>query len=222
MKLMRYPNLILLAALWAVAGVQAENIPAVNEVLKLKSAGVAEDTIVAFVQGKNISYDLSTDSILRLRDQGVSSAVLNAMLISGKAAVNPLPLGTVPAMPQMPPPAAFPQPTAPPMVVSPTAVAPAVPPLTANPDAAYFYQELSPYGRWMLADDGQWCWQPTVVLNSPNWRPYWDKGHWMWTDQGWYWTSDYAWGCSCSSRRAKRRRESKASRFSRALARNLI
>jgi hypothetical protein len=26
------------------------------------------------------------------------------------------------------------------------------------------------------------------------WRPYYDGGHWAYTDQGWYWQSDYPWG----------------------------
>jgi len=40
----------------------------------------------------------------------------------------------------------------------------------------------------------QWYWQPSVVLSSSSWRPYWDKGHWVYTDSGWYWASDYPWG----------------------------
>jgi hypothetical protein len=70
---------------------------------------------------------------------------------------------------------------------SPTSLAP-----TLSPDAAYFYQQLSPYGRWLLADDNQWYWRPTVT--TATWQPYADQGHWMYTDSGWYWASDYPWG----------------------------
>ncbi|MBI1841698.1 MAG: hypothetical protein HYR88_12720 [Verrucomicrobia bacterium] len=63
-----------------------------------------------------------------------------------------------------------------------------------NPDVAYFHQELSPYGRWILGEDGLLYWQPTVAVSAPGWRPYVDRGHWMWTDHGWYWVSDYPWG----------------------------
>ena len=87
MKIIRGTGIILLlTSLWAAPGVQAENTAALNEVLKLKSAGMNEDTILAFVQSRNINYDLTVDTILRLREQGVSSAVLNAMLGSGRAA----------------------------------------------------------------------------------------------------------------------------------------
>ena len=115
------------------------------------------------------------------------------MLASGKI------LAADPAAPQ-------PQPVvvqAQPVYAAPT-VAPAPQPVpvhpvvvaqpAANPDVSYFYQELSPHGRWMVTEDGQWCWQPAIVATTPGWRPYWDKGHWVWTDQGWYWASDYAWG----------------------------
>lgn len=209
MNIARYAGFLILASCCALNSVQAENTAAVNEVLKLKNAGVAEDTIVAFIQGKNLSYELSADNILALRDKGITSAVLNAMLASGQgpgvpatlpapvpANVPPVvaPPGQVPSAPTVPqaptvgsPPVYFPTPTAP----APAAIAP---PPAANPDVAYFYQELSPYGRWIFAEDGQWCWQPTIVVSTPAWRPYWDNGHWVYTDHGWYWTSDYPWG----------------------------
>lgn len=58
----------------------------------------------------------------------------------------------------------------------------------------YFYQDLSPYGTWVDLPDYGWCWQPTVVAVNHSWSPYCDSGHWMWTDAGWYWVSDYSWG----------------------------
>jgi hypothetical protein len=33
-----------------------------------------------------------------------------------------------------------------------------------------------------------------VVVYDANWQPYCDRGHWVNTDTGWYWNSDYAWG----------------------------
>jgi hypothetical protein len=217
-------RLAALLALFSCSGIhtaQAENTAAVNEVLKLKNAGVADDTIVSYIQSRNINYDLSADSILALREKGLAPAIMNAMLASGNpGAASPTPPTSVwsqpqPVVPQSPPPAAMPQPpqaaqpapypatmappqpqppyTQPPPVYNVVQTPQAVPP-AANPNAAYFYQELSPYGHWMLAEDGQWCWQPAVVATAPDWRPYWDKGHWIWTDQGWYWSSDYPWG----------------------------
>jgi hypothetical protein len=42
--------------------------------------------------------------------------------------------------------------------------------------------------------DGIWAWQPMVSSVSPDWVPYRDRGHWVLTDEGWYWSSDYSWG----------------------------
>ena len=39
-----------------------------------------------------------------------------------------------------------------------------------------------------------WCWQPAVGIGNPAWRPYCDSGHWVYTDQGWFWESGYPWG----------------------------
>jgi hypothetical protein len=166
--------------------VEAANTDAVNEVLKLKDAGLGEETVVAFIKGKNVNYDLSAQDVINLHHQGIGAAILNAMLASGKSAT--------PAPPSAPVPQPVQYQTQP--VVQPAPVAqPAAVAVPAIPsDAAYFYQELSPYGHWLLAEDNQWYWQPTVAVQTPSWRPYWDSGHWVNTDQGWYWTSDYPWG----------------------------
>jgi hypothetical protein len=183
--------------------VGAMNTAAVDEVLKLKNAGVAEDTITAFIQSKNLKYELSADNLLQLRAQGVPPVVLNAMLVSGAAPASP-PVPTPPPPPTAPQPQPIPtqpivstpqpMPGTLPAAGTPTFAPALAPAPVTNPDVAYFYQELTPYGRWILAEDGQWCWQPSTVASSPGWRPYWDKGHWLWTDHGWYWVSDYPWG----------------------------
>jgi len=188
-KLLRFVSLLAVVSFCAICTIQAENSAAVADVLKLKTAGVTEETIVAFIQGKNLNYDLSADNILTLKDKGISPAVLNAMLASG-APSTPPPLDPkliAPQGPTPPPQSPSPAPT-PALTPGPTA------PPAASPDLAYFRQELSPYGRWILVEDGRWCWQPTLVVSTPGWRPYWDKGHWIWTDQGWFWASDYSWG----------------------------
>lgn len=192
-------GLLAFAASVALSIAHAENTAAVNDVLKLKEAGFADDAIVAFIKGKNLNYDLSADEAIALSKRGVSTAVLSAMMASGAPAVPAASApATVPATATQPAavynppqPAVYtvPQPAAAPVVIQPAV---AQPPLSA--DAAYFYQELSPYGRWILVENNQWCWQPTVVAGSPGWRPYWDNGRWVYTDQGWYWSSDYAWG----------------------------
>lgn len=50
----------------------------------------------------------------------------------------------------------------------------------------FFYDELSPYGDWILTRDHGWAWFPRDV--RPGWRPYRD-GRWVMTDYGWTWAS---------------------------------
>ena len=35
---------------------------------------------------------------------------------------------------------------------------------------------------------------PSVQASVPDWRPYFNEGHWVYTDEGWSWQSDYPWG----------------------------
>ena len=60
----------------------------------------------------------------------------------------------------------------------------------------YFYDTLSPYGEWVNVDGYGLCWCPTVVVYDSSWQPYCDHGHWVYTDSGWYWLSDYSWGAT--------------------------
>jgi hypothetical protein len=64
----------------------------------------------------------------------------------------------------------------------------------APEDVTYFYGDLSPYGTWVDLEGYGWCWQPAQVAANPQWQPYCDDGHWVYTEDGWYWQSDYAWG----------------------------
>ncbi|HXD00662.1 MAG TPA: DUF6600 domain-containing protein [Verrucomicrobiae bacterium] len=64
----------------------------------------------------------------------------------------------------------------------------------APEDVNYFYGDLSPYGQWVDLEGYGWCWQPSVVATNPGWQPYCDDGHWVYTDAGWFWQSDYDWG----------------------------
>ncbi len=54
-----------------------------------------------------------------------------------------------------------------------------------------FYSSLSPYGRWIENSAYGMCWRPIGVPNW--WRPY-TYGHWVWSDYGWTWVSNYPWG----------------------------
>ena len=59
--------------------------------------------------------------------------------------------------------------------------------ITAHPRVSgYFYNSLSPYGRWIEIDYGVVVWRPTIM--NRNWSPY-NDGRWVWTSDGWYWQS---------------------------------
>ena len=54
-----------------------------------------------------------------------------------------------------------------------------------------FYDALSPYGYWVDYPNYGYVWMPDV---DPDFSPYATAGHWVFTDDGWMWVSDYPWG----------------------------
>jgi len=147
------------------------------EVIKLAQAGVGESVIQSYIANSGTPFNLDSDQIIYLRDLGLSDATVNAMLQRDQTLGAPAPVATTPP----------PQPQ--------TVTAPANPPPQDLPaDETYFYDSLSPYGNWVDVEGVGPCWQPTVVYVNSGWQPYCDGGHWVYTDCGWYWTSDYSWG----------------------------
>jgi hypothetical protein len=59
---------------------------------------------------------------------------------------------------------------------------------------SYFQGQLSPYGNWVDVPGQGLCWVPTVQNTVPDWRPYFNDGRWIYTEDGWTWQSDYPWG----------------------------
>src|SRR2546426_571173 len=118
-------------------------------------------------------------------------ASLTLPLLSGYAQPPPtsIPSSPVPGQPAAPVPAAAPTvPVEAPLTPPPTEVT--APP----PQVNYFYSELAPYGSWVDLEGVGWCWQPSAVVVNRGWRPYCDGGHWVYTDAGWFWQSEYSWG----------------------------
>src|SRR5437899_2950953 len=62
------------------ASVPANISPAAAEVIRLAEAGTGEDVLLAFIQNSTSSFNLSADQILYLRDVGLSSQIITAML----------------------------------------------------------------------------------------------------------------------------------------------
>jgi hypothetical protein len=173
------------------------------EIAKLAQAGLGDDVMMAYVANVNSSFNLGSDQIVYLNDLGVSGAVVKAMIqrdaalqaasANSLAALMPpatnsnLPApdnsGQIPPLPQMDNLGAAP----PPYDTGDYANAPVS-------EADYFYNSLAPYGNWLYVGGVGVCWQPTVCLANHDWRPYGDRGRWLYSDCGWYWQSDYSWG----------------------------
>ena len=182
------------------------NNPNVQEIVKLSKAHMSDDVILSYIKNSGVSYSLSADDILYLNSQGVSQPVIGALLQ---------------AQPSNPPPQSAPPPVAPPSapanvpltqqpqvspyptpypVAQPTTPPPAVPDASAGPlpgsevTLPYFQSQLSPYGAWVDVPGYGLCWRPSITAQDPDWRPYFNGGHWEYTDDGWFWRSDYPWG----------------------------
>jgi hypothetical protein len=63
------------------------------------------------------------------------------------------------------------------------------------PPASYstFYTKLDPYGVWRETANYGYVWQPREAERSRSWRPY-TNGRWVYTDAGWTWVSEEAFG----------------------------
>ena len=195
----------------AAAAAPVNLSPGAAEVARLAGSGVGDDVVLAYIQNSQAPFNLTADDVLYLKDIGLSPQVTSAML-THDSTLRGQPqqyAPAAPAAPATPGPAAAPgsapltydwqtsgTPAAPaPAAPVPQAVAP--PPAydtTAPADVSYFYNGLSPYGTWVSLEGYGWCWQPRTVVISHGWRPYCDGGHWVYSDVGWFWQSDYSWG----------------------------
>jgi hypothetical protein len=187
---------VAVVALWSANNCCAQqppsNLPAgVQDVVKLTKAGMSEDVILAQVKNAGATYNLTADQLIYLSDQGVSQNVIKSLMAApGSPAVTT-------------PPTTLPSPTTPPTTPPPTpgiyAPTPVTTPLPQTPAPAlvsfdYFRGQLNPYGAWVQVPGYGWCWRPSVAAADPFWRPYDNQGHWVYTDGGWFWQSDYPWG----------------------------
>jgi hypothetical protein len=156
------------------------------QVIKLTQSGVSEDVIMAYVTNSGSTFNLDPDKIIYLKDIGAPDELVTAMMQRDQVLQAQMAASAY-QPPQQPAPApetvaTDPAPTEPP-VEQPA-------PVTVN----YFYDSLAPYGSWVDVEGYGRCWRPTVMVANAGWQPYCDHGHWIFTDAGWYWISDYSWG----------------------------
>lgn len=170
-----------------------------NDIARFAQGGIGEDVMLAYVANANGKFNLGSDQIVYLNDIGVSGDVVKAMIqrdaaldlqaqayaASQAAQTTPPFTNAPPAVDETP----YSQPDD-------TAMAPPYDSSTPLPvdDSQYFYSSLAPFGSWIYVAGYGVCWQPTVCVGNQGWRPYCDRGRWVYTNCGWYWRSDYSWG----------------------------
>jgi hypothetical protein len=188
--------------------------PGIADVVRLVQANLEESVVLSYVDTSPIAYDPSADEIVYLKDIGVTSEVISSLLRRGQMLRETTQLAAVDNATNTPasdtnfpsiaaqsvlgsqPPAAATAASG--LAQSNTRVVKSA--LTTSTgsesivDLNVFYDALSPYGSWMQVPDYGWVWQPSVEQINPDWEPYCDGGHWLYTDTGWYWMSDYTWG----------------------------
>ena len=141
--------------------------PELQELATLGQNNISDELILSYVRHSGKTYRLTADDIVALSKSGVSQNVITVLMQT------PVPVVESSAAP----------------VVVPSAPVISEPPVTPT----YVETQLAPYGEWIyLPEFGTRCWLPAGV--SSDWRPYCDAGHWLYTDNGMYWESDYPWG----------------------------
>jgi hypothetical protein len=162
----------------------------VAQVVKLVQAGVDTGVIQTYISNCPSGFNLDADKIIVLTDAGLPAEFMNAMFAHDKAMMASFSTAAPAAATAPPNPPAESQ--AAPAPVATDTPAPEAPPqdVTVN----NFYEDLAPYGSWVAVDGYGYCWRPNIVVYDSSWRPYCDRGRWIYTDCGWYWNSDYAWG----------------------------
>jgi hypothetical protein len=137
--------------------------PAVAEIVKLAQAKVSDTTIAAYIKYSGQSYGLNADQILYLRQQGVSEAIIMAMLnpaaVPASRATTTVPLPSTPA----------------PAVVSP-GYGQAEPYFDSSDDTYYNYDPYDYYPDYYY---GGYYW-PGPLYFSYGW------GGGGWYGRGWY------------------------------------
>jgi len=170
--------------------------PVLAEVVKLVQSGVEEPVLLSYITNTTGYFTLGAEEIVYLNDLGVAGNVMTVMMqhdqslrelrINAVQAAQPAAAVLTMSEPEEPEVAAAPA------YIEPPAVA-AEPAYVSN---EYFDDTLAPYGSWVYVSGYGRCWRPTVVIGDPGWRPYCNRGRWVYSDCGWYWLSDYSWGAT--------------------------
>ncbi len=167
-----------------------------REVVRLAQSGVEEEVLLAYVESVSSPFSVSADDIIFLKDLGISGTVISEMLrhdTSLREQAGP-PATTAGTNQFVYDQKLFPGSTKPPEAALTPAIPTPVYVTNAPAPVVTFYEPLQPYGNWIELEGYGWGWQPHAVVIEREWQPYCHGGHWIDTDAGWYWQSDYSWG----------------------------
>lgn len=165
------------------------------QVVRLAQAGVDESIIMVYVTNSSRTFNLDSDKIIYLTDLGLPTDVITSMMQRDQQLQQEFAAAQAEQQAQQ---LQQSQPTQQVQNVSESDTANTADAVTppAPVSTGYFYDTLSPYGSWVVINGYGSCWRPAVCAYNPSWQPYCDRGHWVYTDCGWYWSSDYAWGAT--------------------------
>jgi len=137
--------------------------PQAREVAKLVSSGIPNDVVKAYIENAPSTFNLSSDGIIHLQQQGISGALLTEMLNHDRSLRE-----TAGSMPppgaQIYPPTAQTQPGYAQPDYGQYAQQPDNGSAYAQPDTDY-YDQLSPYGNWNNVPGYGYAWQPSYGLD---------------------------------------------------------
>jgi len=156
---------------------------AVDNMIKLRRAGIERDVMLAFVRTSSILYELNGEEIQKLEDNDVPATVIIAMLDHDRDLQRGAPVVVETSA----------QPVRNDEYYENVTTA-AYAPRAEEMNVSFFYEALAPHGSWLQDREFGWVWQPTVASRDRDWRPYSQGGQWVWSDHGWYFESSYDWG----------------------------
>jgi len=158
------------------------------QVARLTQAGVDENILLSYITNSSRLFNLDADRLIYLSNLGTPTDVVTAMLQRDQVLQAAFAATQTSQETKAEPGESAPAP-------APTETAEAVtPPAPITP--SYWNDTLTPYGSWVVVAGYGRCWRPTACIYDSGWQPYCDRGRWVSTDCGWYWSSEYAWGAT--------------------------
>ncbi len=85
MKLLRIMPFLSVLSFLLVPSISAAEILTNDAVLRMVKAGLGEELIVSKIKASQNQFDLTTDGILKLKNEGVSEKIIQAMMITSPA-----------------------------------------------------------------------------------------------------------------------------------------